>query len=127
MAGDTVHVAVETAWGDELGRWTRVGATRPLAGEPRPINGYGRERFVYAPVSGLFTTTRALGSLVCAGEIVTRIEEEPLTAPLSGLLRGLTHDRVSVTTGTKVIEIDPRGINRSTEELASDRTCSRVR
>jgi xanthine dehydrogenase accessory factor len=32
-----------------------------------------------------------------------------LTAPLDGVLRGLTHDGVPVTVGTKVIEVDPRG------------------
>jgi xanthine dehydrogenase accessory factor len=31
-----------------------------------------------------------------------------LTAPLEGLLRGLTHDGVPVSVRTKVIEVDPR-------------------
>ena len=32
-----------------------------------------------------------------------------LVAPLTGVLRGLTRDGVSVGVGTKVIEVDPRG------------------
>jgi xanthine dehydrogenase accessory factor len=32
-----------------------------------------------------------------------------LTAPLDGVLRGLTRDGVPVTARTKVIEVDPRG------------------
>ena len=54
-------------------------------------------------------TACAIGQSVAAGEIVARIEGTTLTAPLSGVLRGLTHDGVQVAAGTKVIEIDPRG------------------
>jgi hypothetical protein len=32
-----------------------------------------------------------------------------LSAPLGGVLRGLTHDDVPVTVGAKVIEVDPLG------------------
>lgn len=37
------------------------------------------------------------------------IDDLPLMAPLSGRLRGLCRDGVPVATGTKVIEVDPRG------------------
>jgi xanthine dehydrogenase accessory factor len=110
VAGETVDVVVETAWGEDLGRWQTVGTTRPLAGEPRPIAGYGRERFVYAPVEGRFTTTRALGELVTAGDAVGAIGPVVVRAPISGLVRGLTRAGVRVATGTKIIEIDPRGV-----------------
>lgn len=109
VAGETFDVIVETAWGEDLGRWQTVGTTQPLGGEPRPIAGYGRERFVYAPTGGRFTTTRALGELVSVGEAVAWIEGVVLVAPIPGLLRGLARDGVHVSTGTKVIEIDPRG------------------
>jgi xanthine dehydrogenase accessory factor len=36
------------------------------------------------------------------------IDSVPLTAPLDGLVRGLTHDGVPVRMRTKVIEVDPR-------------------
>jgi len=32
-----------------------------------------------------------------------------MRAPLDGVLRGLTHDDVPVSVGTKDIEVDPRG------------------
>jgi xanthine dehydrogenase accessory factor len=35
--------------------------------------------------------------------------DEPLRAPLEGILRGLVHDGVPVAEGAKVIEVDPRG------------------
>ena len=44
-----------------------------------------------------------------AGEVVATIGDEPLAAPLDGILRGLTHDGVEVAAGAKVVEVDPRG------------------
>lgn len=109
VAGETVDVAIETAWGDALGEMVERGPTRALAGEPRAIDGRGRERFVYAPRAGLFLTGRHIGDDVAQGTTVATIEGESLPAPLSGRIRGLTHDRVPVEKGAKVIEIDPRG------------------
>ena len=108
-AGGNVDYAIETQWGDELGALIRTGATAPLAGEPNPIDGHGRDRYVYAPQPGLFLTDRRIGSLVCADEIVAWIGTTALVAPLAGCLRGLTHHGAWVAKGTKVIEIDPRG------------------
>jgi len=46
---------------------------------------------------------------VRAGELVASVGEEKLSAPLDGILRGLTHDGVPVEVGAKVVEVDPRG------------------
>jgi xanthine dehydrogenase accessory factor len=85
------------------------GATRPLEGDPHPIDGHSRDRFIYAPLGGLFQTSYAIGDLVTAGQVVAQIDKTPLLAPLTGKLRGLTHDSVPVSKGTKVIEVDSRG------------------
>jgi len=115
VAGEHVDVAVETSW-EELGRVRWEGANRPLAGEPRPIEGLRRERYVYAPLSGRWRTQRAIGELVEVGEPVAWIEgpggeHVTIAAPVSGVLRGLTRDGVPVAEGTKVLEVDPRGAN----------------
>lgn len=109
VAGETTDMAVETSWGDELGRVITQGATRSLAGEPREIAGHGRDRYVYAPSAGMFFTVLDIGDAVNKGQVIAHIDTNPLTAPLDGVLRGLTHDHVPVTAGTKVIEVDPRG------------------
>jgi xanthine dehydrogenase accessory factor len=106
-AGVTCHVAVETSW-QALGSVVLRGATLLLAGEPRELGGYARERYVYAPRSGVFRTDAKIGDPVTAGRPVARIAGEVLAAPLSGILRGLTHDGVPVRARTKVIEVDPR-------------------
>jgi xanthine dehydrogenase accessory factor len=108
VAGDTIDLVVETSW-EQLGHIVTRGRSLPFRGEPRPIAGHARDRYVYAPVAGTLRTSCAIGQPVAAGEIVARIDGTPLTAPLSGVLRGLTHDGVRVAAGTKVIEVDPRG------------------
>lgn len=109
VAGETTHLAIETQWGETLGELVTEGGTRELGGEPRTIGGHGRERFVYAPVAGVVSTTAAIGDRVRAGDEVAAIGDVALRAPLDGILRGLTHDGVPVERGAKVLEVDPRG------------------
>lgn len=109
LAGVNVDMVIETAWGDALGKVIEKGATSPLAGEPRPIGGWGRERYVYAPVAGMFRTHRAIGNSVEEGEIVAHIGATPIPAPKTGLLRGLTRDGVEIGKSAKVVEVVPAG------------------
>ncbi|MGE0355814.1 MAG: hypothetical protein AB7P08_02755 [Burkholderiales bacterium] len=108
-AGVNVHVVVETAWGDDLGRVIRKGPARDLAGEPRPLGGRGRERYVHSPVAGILRTRFEIGQAVRAGEEVARVGETAILAPLAGILRGLTHDGAAVAAGAKIVEVDARG------------------
>ncbi len=108
VAGATVDAIIETSW-DQLGKIIRHGPSLPLTGEPRMLGGYGRERFVYAPVAGLFHTEFDIGAPVTRGQPVAAIGTARLHAPLTGILRGITRSGVEVPSGTKVIEVDPRG------------------
>lgn len=108
-AGRNVDLAIETAWGEELGRVVSAGRTRALAGEPMPIEGHARDRYVYAPTAGLFTTRFNIGDRVVQGQEVARIGNAVISAPLSGCLRGITHSGAPVRPGTKILEVDPRG------------------
>lgn len=109
IAGDNVDLAIETAWGDRLGAVVRSGPTLPLAGEPRPIGGVARARFVYAPIAGVLETGARIGDRIGDGDLIATIEAVPLRAPFAGSIRGLTRNGVLITAGAKVIEIDPRG------------------
>lgn len=108
IAGETTDLVVETAW-EDLGSILAMGSSRPLTGDPRPINGYGRERYVYAPADGRFKTDCAIGAAVAKGQAVACIGGKVIRAPLDGCLRGLSHAGAEVKAGTKVIEVDPRG------------------
>lgn len=108
IAGETTDIAIETNWGKSLGQIIEQGATNPLKGEPREMDGHARDRYVYAPSAGTFHTTFQIGDFVTQGQEIARVDLTPLLAPVTGSLRGLTHDAVPVLQKTKVIEIDPR-------------------
>ena len=108
IAGETTDLVVDTAW-EDLGRILAAGSSRPLSGEPRPIDGFGRERYVYAPADGRFETDCAIGAGVAKGQAIACIGGEIIRAPLDGCLRGLSHAGAAVKAGTKVVEVDPRG------------------
>lgn len=108
VAGRHADVVIETSW-DGLGTLITDGASLPLAGEPREIESHARDRYVYASFDGVFRTMSRIGDVVRRGQEITQINSMVLAAPLDGVLRGLAHDGVPVTTRTKVIEVDPRG------------------
>ncbi len=108
VVGRHADRVIETSW-DGLGRVITKGASLALAGEPREIEGHARDRYVYAPFDGVFRTKARIGEEVREGQEVAEIGSTVLTAPLDGVLRGLTRDGIPVTTRTKVIEVDPRG------------------
>jgi xanthine dehydrogenase accessory factor len=109
IAGVNVRIAIETARGEDLGRIVMSGRTTPLQGEPISIEGHARDRYRYAPYAGKFKTAFQIGDMVTEDQVIASINEISLTAPISGVIRGLTHDSVPVKAQTKVIEIDPRG------------------
>jgi xanthine dehydrogenase accessory factor len=117
VAGVTCDVAIETSW-NGLGAVIRDGSPLPLGGEPRALGGHGRDRYVYAPCDGVFRTQAEIGDRVDEGQRVATVADTVLVAPLTGILRGLTHDAVPVTTRTKVIEVDPRGQNAEVAGIA---------
>lgn len=109
IARQNVDLAIETSWGDTLGAIITDGPTLPFAGEPHALGGVSRDRFVYAPTSGVFEATTSIGAYVVSGDNIAKVANVDLRAPLTGIVRGLTRSGVEVTATTKVIEIDPRG------------------
>jgi xanthine dehydrogenase accessory factor len=101
-------VAVETAWGSAMGKLAREGRADALGGEPRPLAGVGRERFVYASHDGVWQTALPLGASVTSGEPVGQLGAHTVRAPWTGVLRGLSHDGARALSGQKIIEVDPR-------------------
>ena len=63
---------------------------------------------MYAPIAGTFHTALQIGNSVIQNQEIARVDSVPLLAPITGILRGLTHNGVPVTQKTKIIEVDPR-------------------
>ncbi len=108
-AQEVVHVVIETNRGPHLGRVITEGEAESYTGEPVAIEGYKRERYIYAPCDGVFKTKLDMGTFVQAGEVVGRIGERKLRVEVSGIIRGITRSGVRIKMGTKVVDVDPRG------------------
>jgi xanthine dehydrogenase accessory factor len=107
-AGQDVHRVVETMRGHDMGRVITVGGAHPNTGVPGDIGGYTLERLVKAPRSGKFRPVRSIGDVVRVGEVLAYVDDEPVTGMIDGVLRGLLHDGLTVTTGMKIGDVDPR-------------------
>ncbi len=103
------HACVETMRGHTLGRVIREGSPLPNTNVPGLIGGYAGERVMRAPADGPFESVRKIGDLVHEGDIVGRVNGEPMRATLSGVIRGLIKDGVHVRRGMKAGDVDPRG------------------
>jgi len=106
-AGRDVHMVVETNHSNNLGRVILEGEAEKNTGTPVAIGGLTKERVIWAPQAGIFTTDREIGDSVVAYQIVGRLGNQPLKAPISGMLRGLLMNGVRVSKGTKLVEVDP--------------------
>lgn len=109
VAGGNCDLAVETGWGECLGQVVTTGPTRALAGEPKPIGGWARDRYVYAPAAGMFRTQHRIGDLVTEGETIAWIGETQVASPKTGTVRGLIRDGLRIAERQKCVEIVPPG------------------
>lgn len=106
-AGRDVHSVVESNHSENLGRVIADGEAEKDTGIPVLIGGLGRERIIWAPRAGIFTSKKEIGDSVVAGEVIAYIDDYPLPAPMNGVLRGLIRNGIDVRKGGKLIEVDP--------------------
>lgn len=109
-AGVDCHAVVETSRGHNLGRVILEGSAEPNTGMPGTVGGESVRRVLRAPAGGVFRAARAIGDQVQVGEIVAYVDDAPIRSQLNGVVRGLLHDGLRVSTGIKVGDVDPRGI-----------------
>ncbi len=109
-AGLDAHAVIETNRGHHLGRVILSGSAEPHTGVPGPTAGFTAERVLRAPCEGTFTGQRRIGDAVEAGQVVASVAGQPVVAKISGVLRGLLADGLTVKAGMKVGDVDPRGV-----------------
>lgn len=108
VAGEDCHAVIETNRGHNLGRVIWAGSAEPDTGLPGRIGGADAERVLRAPADGVVTAVRDIGEVIRVGEIVAIVGEVEVVAGIGGVLRGMLHDGLRVTAGTKLGDIDPR-------------------
>lgn len=108
-AGVDTDYVVETMRGETLGRIIGKGYALPNTGIPGVIEGFAAERVIHALAAGILHGVRRIGDRVEKGDVIARIGSSvPVTASISGVLRGLIRDGYPVTKGLKIADIDPR-------------------
>lgn len=108
VAGKDCDVVIETQRGHAQGTLIFQGETEKNTGVPGPIGGYTLERVIRAPHAGVLKAIRQIGDIVTAGDDLLMVGETVVSAPISGVVRGMLRDGYEVIKGTKLSDIDPR-------------------
>ena len=110
IAPDEVDVVVESKRGHYLGTAITKGSAEPNTGIPGVISGFGKERVMHSPASGIIKNIKSIGDIVKKDDILAYIGENevPLKASIDGVLRGLINNGIDVFEGLKIADIDPR-------------------
>ena len=106
-AGIDCDAVIETKRGHDLGRVIWSGPAAPNTGIPGVIGGASTDRVVRAGVDGWVSWTVEIGDAVTKGQPIGSVDEVPLNANTSGVVRGLICEG-PVTKGLKIADIDPR-------------------
>jgi len=107
-AGKDCHAVIETNNSENLGKVILRGEAEPHTGIPLEVGGLTTERASFAKRAGVFHAERQPGDHVHNGDIIARIDDEPVRAMVDGALRALLRDGLEVTEHTKLAEVDPR-------------------
>ena len=107
-AGKDVHAVIETMRGHNLGRLILEGCALPDTGIPGEVAGESIRRVIHTPQEGIIEHEKKIGDIVKQGDVLFKINGIKVTAPASGLLRGLIREGIYVKKGMKAADIDPR-------------------
>ncbi len=107
-AGMNCNAVIETQRGHFMGRVIYKGSAEADTGIPERVANFQQERVLRSPVDGIFKTNIEIGQFVIENEEIARVGQDVITAPFSGMVRGLLHDGLLVRKGIKVGDIDPR-------------------
>ena len=65
------------------------------------IAGYGKERVIHSPAAGIMHNLSQIGDIVEKDQILARVDDVPVYASLTGVLRGIIRDGYEVPKGMK--------------------------
>ena len=108
-AGKDVDAVIETNRGHNLGKVILNGSAEPDTGIPGDIGGFSVERVLRTSKAGIFRPQKSIGDRVNKGAVVAVVEDYPIVATISGVIRGLLREGIEANKGMKVGDIDPRG------------------
>lgn len=107
-AGEDVDVVIETMRGYQPGKAIYEGSALPNTGIPGMVGGFAKERVIHSPAEGMIKHVHQIGDVVEKGEVIGYVKETPITASLTGILRGWIREGFYVKKGMKIADIEPR-------------------
>ncbi|MBW8011875.1 MAG: EF2563 family selenium-dependent molybdenum hydroxylase system protein [Chloroflexi bacterium] len=108
IASENCHAVVETQRGHFLGRVLWEGSAIPNTGIPGSISKFQVDRVLRAPIDGLLKVHTEICLHLEQGEIIAKVNGEEISAPFTGVLRGMLREGMQVLAGMKIGDLDPR-------------------
>lgn len=108
VAGQDVHVVIETMRGYQPGKAIYEGSALPNTGIPGMVGGYAKERVIHSPAKGKIHNVSKIGDIVKKGQKIAEVSGVDVLATIDGILRGLIREGYEVGQGMKIADIDPR-------------------
>ncbi|MEN8005644.1 MAG: selenium-dependent molybdenum cofactor biosynthesis protein YqeB [Candidatus Krumholzibacteriota bacterium] len=118
--GRDADLIVETHREARLGEVISEGAAAPNTGVAGLVGGQTALRVLKAPAAGRFTPLFEIGDMVAEGMVLGHVSGIPVVSGLAGRIRGLVHPDAELSAGTKVGDVDPRGL-KIDPDLISDK------
>jgi len=117
-AGENCHAVIETARGHSLGRIIWDGSALPDTGRPGSLGGVSADRVVRAPGAGVVAWDVDIGDRVEAGDRLGTVGVVPVSATISGVVRGLITPGSDAHEGLKIADVDPRGDRTACDNMS---------
>jgi xanthine dehydrogenase accessory factor len=107
-AGEDVHLVIESHSGHNLGKVLVEGSAEDESELDSGIDSQTGTRVICAEDAGIFSTQNNIGDAILTEDEIGRLNDVPIKAPLSGMIRGILRDEMKVLSNTRLIEIDPK-------------------
>ncbi|SCK01922.1 selenium-dependent molybdenum hydroxylase system protein%2C YqeB family [uncultured Clostridium sp.] len=107
-AGVDCELVVETKRGHYLGKVITEGKAIPNTGIPGSIGGHTVGRIIRSTEDGIIYPVAQIGDYVEEGQVVAYVDKTPVYASISGIVRGMLQEGITVFKGMKSGDIDPR-------------------
>jgi xanthine dehydrogenase accessory factor len=108
-------MVVESKSGISLGKVLTEGCSEDNSAEAE--DSYDQTQIYCADDPGVFSTDCDISQPVNKGDIVGKLGDETIIAPVSGVLRGVLRNEMRVLPKTRLVEIDPLNDQTSCIEI----------
>ena len=118
FAGKDWHVVIETMRGPNMGKVIWDGCAEEDTGIPGEVGGLTSERLLRSPSNGEISWVKQIGDLVEKDEVLGSVGDDHILAGTSGVIRGLINEGTMLEAGTKIGDIDPRGMKVDVKKVS---------